>query len=52
MLKSALCRPEVHIFGAGGHGFGMRTQGTSSEHWIDEFDYWLEAQGFASPAAE
>jgi acetyl esterase/lipase len=45
-LKSAGHKPEVHIFSAGGHGFGMRKQGTSSDHWIDEFYYWLEAQGF------
>jgi dipeptidyl aminopeptidase/acylaminoacyl peptidase len=47
-LKSAGHKPEAHIFSAGGHGFGMRKQGTSSDHWIDEFYYWLEAQGFAS----
>jgi hypothetical protein len=41
---------EVHIFSAGGHGFGMRKQGTSSDHWIDAFYYWLEAQGFTRPA--
>jgi acetyl esterase/lipase len=46
-LKGAGYKPEAHIFSAGGHGFGMRKQGTSSDHWIDEFYYWLEAQGFA-----
>jgi acetyl esterase/lipase len=50
-LKSAGHKPEAHIFSAGGHGFGMRRQGTSSDHWIDEFYYWLEAQGFTKPAA-
>lgn len=45
-LTSAGHKPEVHIFSAGGHGFGMRRQGTSSDHWIDAFYYWLEAQGF------
>jgi len=50
-LKSAGYKPEAHIFSAGGHGFGMRKQGTSSDHWIDEFYYWLEAQGFTRPAA-
>jgi len=45
-LKAAGYKPEVHIFSAGGHGFGMRKQGTSSDHWIDAFYYWLEAQGF------
>ena len=28
----------------GGHGFGMRKQGTTSDHWIDEFYYWLERE--------
>jgi acetyl esterase/lipase len=50
-LQSAGDRPEVHIFGAGGHGFGMRKQGTSSDHWIDALYYWLEAQGFTRRAA-
>ncbi len=50
-LKSAGDKPEVHIFSAGGHGFGMRKQGTSSDHWIDACYYWLEAQGFTRPAA-
>ena len=51
-LKSAGHKPEAHIFSAGGHGFGMRKQGTSSDHWIDEFYYWLEAQGFTKPATK
>jgi acetyl esterase/lipase len=46
-LRSAGHKPEVHIFSAGGHGFGMKKQGTSSDHWIDAFYYWLEAQGLA-----
>jgi acetyl esterase/lipase len=50
-LKSAGGKPEVHIFSAGGHGFGMRKQGTSSDHWIDGFHYWLEAEGFTRSAA-
>jgi len=48
-LTSAGNKPEVHIFSAGGHGFGMRKQGTSSDHWIDAFYYWLEAQGLTRP---
>lgn len=51
-LKSAGHKPEAHIFSAGGHGFGMQKQGTSSDHWIDEFYYWLEAQGFTKPATK
>jgi acetyl esterase/lipase len=48
-LKSAGYRPEAHVFSSGGHGFGMRRQGTTSDEWIDEFYYWLEAQGFTKP---
>jgi acetyl esterase/lipase len=44
-LELAGNKPEAHIFTAGGHGFGMRKQGTSSDHWVDEFYFWLEAQG-------
>ena len=50
-LKSAGIKPEAHIFSTGGHGFGMRKQGSSSDHWIDEFYYWLEARGFTRPVA-
>ncbi len=44
-LKAAGYKPEFHIYSHGGHGWGMRKQGTTSDHWIDEFYYWLEAQG-------
>jgi acetyl esterase/lipase len=50
-LQSAGHKPEAHIFSSGGHGFGMKKQGASSDHWIDEFYYWLEAQGLTKPAA-
>jgi acetyl esterase/lipase len=44
-LRRAGQRPEVHIFSSGGHGFGLKKQGTSSDHWIDDFYNWLDAQG-------
>jgi acetyl esterase/lipase len=50
-LKAAGYKPEVHVFSAGGHGFGMRKQGTSSDYWIDDFYDWLQAQGYAKHAA-
>lgn len=49
-LKSAGIKPEVHIYSTGGHGFGMKKQGTTSDHWIEEFYYWLEAQGLTKAA--
>ena len=36
---------ELHMFAKGGHGFGMRKQGSPSDHWIDRFGDWLESQG-------
>jgi hypothetical protein len=44
-LTKAGNAPEVHIFSTGGHGVGLKQQGTSSDHWIDAFYYWLKAQG-------
>ncbi|GLQ86635.1 alpha/beta hydrolase [Dyella flagellata] len=49
-LNAAGDKPEAHIFSAGGHGFGMRKQGTSSDHWIDDFYAWLQAQGYTKSA--
>ena len=47
-LKSAGNNPEVHIYSAGGHGFGSKTQGTTSDHWLDEFYFWLRAQAMTN----
>jgi acetyl esterase/lipase len=47
-LKAAGNKPEVHIYSAGKHGFGMRMQGTTSDHWIEELYWWLQAQGLAA----
>lgn len=46
-LKAAGPAPEVHIYKAGGHGFGMSKQGTTSDYWIEDFYHWLQALGFA-----
>lgn len=45
-LVAAGIKPEAHIYSAGGHGFGMKHQGTTSDRWIEEFYWWMEAQGF------
>jgi acetyl esterase/lipase len=51
-LTAAGHKPEVHIFSAGGHGFGLKKQGTTSDHWIDAFYDWLEAQGLTRLAGK
>jgi acetyl esterase/lipase len=37
---------ELHVYEKGGHGFGMRPQHATSDHWIDGFYWWLDAGGF------
>jgi acetyl esterase/lipase len=48
-LMAAGHKPEVHIYSAGGHGFGMKKQGTTSDHWIEAFYQWLTATTSSSP---
>ncbi len=48
-LVAAGIKPEAHVFASGGHGFGMQKHGTSSDHWVDAFYYWLESQRLTSP---
>jgi len=45
-LRAAGNKPEIHVYSAGGHGFGMRKQRTTSDHWIEEFYWWMQAKGF------
>jgi dipeptidyl aminopeptidase/acylaminoacyl peptidase len=49
-LKAAGYKPEFHIYEHGGHGWSMRKQGTTSDHWLDEFYWWLEAHGLTKPS--
>jgi len=44
--------PGVAPGSAGGHGFGLRKQGTTSDHWIDAFYDWLAAQGLTRLAGK
>ena len=35
---------ELHLYGKGGHGFGMRQQLLPVDTWIDRFGDWLAVQ--------
>jgi acetyl esterase/lipase len=35
---------ELHWYEGGGHGFGSAPQGTTSDHWFDQFSSWLKAR--------
>lgn len=45
-LRSAGHMPAFHLYASGGHGFGMNKQGKASDHWIEEFYWWMGEQGF------
>lgn len=51
-LTAAGHRPEAHVFTSGGHGFGAKKQGRTSDHWMDEFYYWLQDQGLTGVKAK
>lgn len=36
---------ELHIYERGGHGFGSKRQGLTSDSWIGQFHAWLKARG-------
>ncbi len=44
--QNAGARFELHVFEHGGHGFGMRHQGTTSDLWITEFHTWMKDDGW------
>jgi acetyl esterase/lipase len=44
-LIAAGIKPEAHIYAAGGHGFGMKKHGTTSDHWTDDYWNWLASLG-------
>jgi acetyl esterase/lipase len=48
-LRSAKRPVEMHVFNAGGHGFGMQQLGLTCDMWIDEFAGWLASLGYLTP---
>lgn len=49
-LKRANVASELHVFGAGGHGFGTRDTGLPLGHWRELCLNWLGWQGYLDPA--
>jgi acetyl esterase/lipase len=43
--RKAGAAAELHLFEHGGHGFGLGRKGTTSDHWFDEFIWWLQSRG-------
>jgi acetyl esterase/lipase len=43
---------EAHLYGSGGHGFGMVGRKRALTLWIDEFYAWMFDSGFLKPAGQ
>ena len=43
--RDARAPVEFHLYERGGHGFGMRKQGSPSDLWADQFYTWMKARG-------
>ncbi len=40
---------ELHVFEAGGHGFGAEKQNKASDRWMEKFEAWLIGVGWITP---
>ncbi|WP_206069494.1 alpha/beta hydrolase fold domain-containing protein [Novosphingobium olei] len=43
---------ELHIYEHGGHGFGLKRHGTTSDHWLEEFLWWMQSRGLLPSAKD
>jgi acetyl esterase/lipase len=51
-LKRAGVAAELHIYNAGGHGFGLRPEKTPCSTWPDRCAEWLRDRGLIKPAGK
>jgi acetyl esterase/lipase len=49
--RAAHAPAELHVYAKGGHGFGTRKQGTTSDGWLDDFYRWLGTIGMTQKAS-
>lgn len=42
---------ELHVYERGGHGFDLRSRGTTSDHWFDAFIWWMQARDLMRSAS-
>lgn len=42
---------EIHQYEHGGHGFAGVVKGTTSDHWLEEFLWWLDSRGLLKKAS-
>lgn len=42
--RKAEVAAELHIYEHGGHGFELTPKGATSDHWFDEFLWWIQSR--------
>ena len=45
-LRKSKISSELHIYSSGGHAFGVRRHGTTSDEWTKAFESWLQDRHF------
>ncbi len=51
-LKRSKVPGEMHIYGDGGHGFGMNPTGKPAAAWPVRLEDWMKARGLLKPTAQ
>lgn len=51
-MKKANVPVELHIYGSGGHGFGMKKIPHPAATWSDRCGEWMQSRGLLKPAAK
>ncbi len=41
---------ELHLYERGGHGFGLKPKGRTSDHWFAELVWWMQSRGLMATA--
>jgi len=49
-LRKAAVPVELHVYGSGGHGFGLRPGETAVADWPERMVDWMRDRGYLSPA--
>ncbi len=44
--RQAGASAELHVYERGGHGFGLKSKGVTSDHWFEELIWWMQSRGF------
>jgi acetyl esterase/lipase len=50
--RQAGAAADLHIYERGGHGFTLTPKGSTSDHWFDEFIWWMQSRDLMKSAKQ